>query len=107
MSEQSEPTVGNYRRGLEIMARLWGQEVANAMLMFWRSVHQELRTARRGPQSSRIYPILVASVTPLVTTPWLRSAFESLPGVQDHWCDPWPAARTAVAHTSESRGCTA
>jgi hypothetical protein len=39
MSEQSEPTVGNYRRGLEIMARLWGQEVANAMLMFWRSVH--------------------------------------------------------------------
>jgi len=25
MSEQSEPTVGNYQRGLEIMARLWGK----------------------------------------------------------------------------------
>jgi len=42
MSEQSEPTVGNYQRGLEVMARLWGQEVANDMRMFWRSVHPDI-----------------------------------------------------------------
>src|SRR5512137_664222 len=42
MTEKNEPTVGNYQRGLEIMARLWGQEVANDMLMFWRSVHPDI-----------------------------------------------------------------
>ena len=40
MSEETEPgvmgaTVGNYQRGLDVMARLWGHEVANDMRSFW------------------------------------------------------------------------
>lgn len=42
MSEANELTVGNYQRGLEVMARLWGQEVANDMLIFWRKVHPDI-----------------------------------------------------------------
>jgi hypothetical protein len=42
MGETNEPTVGNYQRGLEVMARLWGQEVANDMLVFWRKVHPDI-----------------------------------------------------------------
>ena len=42
MSEAKEPTVGNYQRGLEVMASLWGREVAADMLTFWRSVHPDI-----------------------------------------------------------------
>jgi len=42
MSEKNEPAVGNYQRGLEVMAPLWGQDVANDMRMFWRSVDPDV-----------------------------------------------------------------
>jgi 4-carboxymuconolactone decarboxylase len=42
MGEATEPTVGNYQRGLEVMARLWGPELANDMLALWRSIHPDV-----------------------------------------------------------------
>jgi hypothetical protein len=51
MSETTQPTVGNYHRGMGVMARLWEQEVANDMLTFWRSVHPDIERHIRPLQS--------------------------------------------------------
>jgi 4-carboxymuconolactone decarboxylase len=42
MGETTGASVGNYDRGLDVMRRLWGPNLAEEMRTLWRSVHPDV-----------------------------------------------------------------
>ena len=42
MNGPKKQSVGDYRRGEEVMRRLWGRNVANELQTFWKSLHPDV-----------------------------------------------------------------